>query len=116
MLKNTFVAIGRIPGQCVIIHQEDLKSMSEESISKTVMCVVIDLVTGHLSEPITIEQLSQVCPFEEVTSMGEITVLSDLVVETLPEWKVDDLNKTFVRIRKPFNRLEAEIEPQPPKH
>jgi len=113
---QTFIVIGRIPGQCVIIHKDDLESFSSGSSKLELNCVVVDLITGKLSEPITIQQLIDVCPFDEVTEMGEISVLSDLIAELLPEWKVEDINKTFVRIRKPFNRIQVGIERQPPKH
>ncbi len=113
---QTFIVIGRIPGQCVMIHKDDLASFSDCSVKLELGCVVIDLLTGKLSEPITIQQLIDVCPFNEVTEMGEISVLSDLIVEVLPEWKVEELNETLIRIKRPFNRIEVGIEPQPPEH
>ena len=111
---QTFIVIGRIPGQCVMIHKDDLASFTEGSKKTELKCVVVDLLTGKLSEPTTIQQLIDVCPFDEVTKMGEMAVLSDLIVETLPEWKVQDINKTFVQIKRPFNRIEVRTELQSP--
>ena len=114
MNKQSFIAIGRIPGQCVLIRKDDFLLFSDGSRKVDLKCAVVDLTSGKFSNPITIQQLIDVCPFDEVTDMGEISVLSDLVVETLPDWKLEDLNKTFVRIKKPFNRLEIKAEPQSP--
>jgi len=112
---QTFIVIGRIPGQCVMIHMDDLESFTSGASKLELSCVVIDLLTGKLSEPITIQQLMDVCPFDEVTEMGEISVLSDQIVEILPEWKVKDINKTIAKIKRPFNRLEVVIGHPPPK-
>ena len=116
MKKIEFIVIGRIPGQCVLVHKEDFQTFRSDSKKMKLDCVVVDLITGVLSEPITIQQLIDVCPFDEVIDMGEISVLSDLIMESLPEWKVKDIDKVFTCIKKPFNLLEVKIEPQPPKH
>jgi|GEM_PF-3169947 len=85
-----------------MIRKEDLQAFQAGSNNMTLDCVVVDLVTGALSEPITIQQLIDVCPFDEVTDMDESTVLSDLIVELLPEWKVKDIGKVFTCIKRPL--------------
>jgi hypothetical protein len=115
METNTFIVIGRIPGQCVLIHKEDLQDFKTSPNKLELDCVVIDLITGVISEPITIQQLVDVCPFDEVTDIGEISVLGDLIVDVLPAWKVEEIDNVFTRIKKPFNRLEVRIEHQLPK-
>ena len=102
MKKQSFIAIGRIPGQCVLIHKDDFLFFSDRSRKVDLKCVVVDLTSGKLSNPITIQQLIDVCPFDEVTDVSWIKVLSDLVVETLTDWKVEDLNIIFVSIKGPL--------------
>ena len=73
-----FLVIGRILGQCVMVHKDDLASFSDYSVKLELNCVVVDLLTGKLSEPITIQQLIDVCPFNEVTSTREMSIMSDV--------------------------------------
>ena len=99
MIELNFVAIRKIPGECIFVHKDDLSLLSnEENISK-IKCIAIDFRTRRTSVPVVIDYLLNVCPHDPVTSEEERETINDEVKTVLTEGKIIDLNKKFEKIK-----------------
>jgi hypothetical protein len=89
MPELNFILIGRIPGEGLFIHKDDLILLSNENSSSQIKCIAIDFITRKTSIPATIEQMEKVCPHEPVTSEGEREIITELLIDTLLEKKIN---------------------------
>lgn len=99
MNKQIFKAIGRIPGECIFVHQDDVPLLKEYGYSAKVKCIGIDFQTGQHSEPVIIDVLLKFVPHDIICSEGEREVISDLVRDIIPEDQIEALNKLFEEIK-----------------
>lgn len=95
MIKQNFKAIGRIPGECIFVHQDDVPLLKQYGYPAKVRCIAIDFLTRKISEPSIAEVLLKFVPHDIICSEGELEVISDLVEETISERKIDALNRLF---------------------
>ena len=99
MVIQNFIAIGRIPGECIFVHLDDIPLLKEYGYSAKVKCIGIDFQTGQFSEPVIIDVLLKFVPHDIICSEGEREVISDLVNEIIPAGQIEALNKQFEEIR-----------------
>ena len=99
MVNQNFTAIGRMPGECIFVHQDDIKILLKYGYTAKVKCIGIRFNSGKISDPIIIDVLLRFCPHEEVYSEGERQVISDLVQESLSEKEIFMLNQKFEEIK-----------------
>jgi len=71
MIEPNFVAIGKIPGECIFVHKDDLSLLSNEENTSKVKCIAIDFRSRRTSVPVKIHYLLCVCPHDPVTSEEE---------------------------------------------
>lgn len=94
-----FIAIGKIPGECIFVHKEDVKYLWMAGFSKIIKCIAIDFVSKKVSEPISITDILYICPHDKITSYGERRVIEDLVIEVLSKEQIKELNEQFEQIK-----------------
>jgi len=99
MAEQCFVAIGRIPGECIFVHQDDVPLLKEYGYSAKVQCIGIDFLTGQISEPAIIDVLLKFVPHDIICSEGEREVILDLVSDIMTISQIEALNKKFEEIR-----------------
>ena len=95
MIEVNFVAIGKIPGECIFVHKDDASLLSNEENTRKVKCIAIDFKTRRISVPVVIYYMLSVCPYDPVTSEVERETINEMVKEVLPEKKIEILNKKF---------------------
>ncbi|MCU0474322.1 MAG: hypothetical protein MUC93_13335 [Bacteroidales bacterium] len=91
MIELNFVAIGKIPGESIFVHKDDVSLLSNEENTRKVKCIAIDFRSRRTSVPVVIDYLLNVCPHDPVTSEEERETINDLVRRTLTEKKLKDL-------------------------
>jgi hypothetical protein len=96
---QNFRAIGRLPGLCIFVHQDDVPLLKEYGYPAKVKCVGIDFQTGQFSEPAIIDELLKFVPHDIICSEGERKVISDLVSDIIPASQIEALNKQFDEIK-----------------
>jgi hypothetical protein len=99
MTKQNFKAIGRIPGECIFVHPDDVLLLKEDDYPAKVQCIGIDFITGQISEPAIIDVLLKFVPHDIICSEGEREVILDLVGDIMTASQVEALNKQFEEIR-----------------
>lgn len=99
MIEPNFVAIGKIPGECIFVHIDDVSLISNEENTSKIKCIAIDFISGRTSVPVIIDHLLNVCPHDPVTSEGERETINEMVRKVLPENKIEILNKKFEKIK-----------------
>jgi len=99
MIELNFVAIGKIPGECIFVHKDDVSLLSNEENTKKVKCIAIDFRSRRTSVPVSIYYLMCVCPHDPVTSEEERETINEMVRKVLPEKKIKYLNKKFEKIK-----------------
>ena len=99
MKKTIFIAIGRIPGECLFIHKQDLIYLNIPGFYKVIKCIAIDFESSIISDSVFIADMQNVCPHDPIISEGERQVIEDLVREIFPGDQIEELNKRFERIR-----------------
>ena len=99
MIEPNFVAIGKIPGESIFVHKDDVLLLSNGEKTSKVKCIAIDFRTRRTSVPVIIDYLLSVCPHDPVTSDGERETINVLVKKVLPEKKIETLNKKFEKIK-----------------
>ena len=99
MIEPNFVAIGKIPGESIFVHKDDVSLLSNGENSNKIKCIAIDFLSGKTSIPVTIEQIGNICPHDPVTSEDDREIINDLVREILSEKKIISLNKQFEKIK-----------------
>ena len=99
MIQQCFVAIGRIPGECIFVHLDDVPLLKKYGYSAKVKCIGIDFQTGQISEPVVIDVLLKFVPHDLIRSEGEREVISDLVNDIMTVSQIEALNKQFEEIR-----------------
>lgn len=99
MIRQCFVAIGRIPGECIFVHLDDVPLLKEDGYSAKVKCIGIDFQTGQISDSTIIDVLLKFVPHDIICSEGERKVISDLVSEIMTISQIEALNKQFKEIR-----------------
>jgi hypothetical protein len=100
MIEPNFVAIGKIPGESIFVHKDDVSLLSNEGNKSKIKCIAIDFRSRRTSMPVAIDLLLSVCPHNPVTSEEERENINDIVRKTLPEKKIKDLNKKFEKIKQ----------------
>ena len=100
MIEPNFVAIGKIPGECIFVHKDDVLLLSNEDNTSKIKCIAIDFISGRTSVPVIIDHLFNVCPYDPVTSDAEKETINEMVKEVLPEGKIKNLNKKFEKIKQ----------------
>ena len=71
MIEPNFVAIGKIPGECIFVHKDDVPLLSNEENTHKIKCIAIDFISRRTSVPVSIYYLMCVCPHDPVTSEEE---------------------------------------------
>ena len=99
MIEINFVAIGKIPGESIFVHKDDVSLLSNEENTSRIKCIAIDFRSRRTSMPVTIDYLLNVCPHDPVTSEAERENITDIIIKTLPEKKIKELNKRFDKIK-----------------
>jgi len=106
MIELNFVAIGKIPGECIFIHKDDAIHLSDGENTSKIKCIAIDFRSRRTSVPVVIDYLLCVCPHDPVTSEEERETINEIVRKVLPEKKIEILNKKFEKIK--YSRLQTE--------
>ena len=112
MIELNFVAIGKIPGECIFIHKDDLSLLSNEENTKKVKCIAIDFRSRRTSVPVRIDYLLSVCPHDPVKSEEERETINETVRKVLTEKKIKNLNKKFEKIKYPKRQTGKSTECQ----
>jgi hypothetical protein len=99
MIEPNFVAIGKIPGESIFVHKDDVTLLSNEENTSKIKCIAIDFRSIRTSVPVVIDYLLNVCPHDPVTSEEERDTINKLVKDVLPEKKINNLNKRFEKIK-----------------
>jgi len=99
MIEPNFVAIGKIPGECIFVHKDDVSLLSNEENTEKIKCIAIDFRTRRTSVPVAIYYLLSVCPHDPVTSEEERETINEKVKEVMPQKKIETLNKKFEKIK-----------------
>jgi len=99
MIEPNFVAIGKIPGECIFVHKDDVSLLSNEENTSKIKCIAIDFRSKRTSVPVVIDYLLNVCPHDPVTSEGERETINEMGRKVLPENKIEILNKKFEKIK-----------------
>jgi hypothetical protein len=95
MIKPNFVAIGKIPEECIFVHKDDISLLSIEENKSKVKCIAIDFHSKRISVPVRIDFMLNVCPYDPVTSQDDRNTINEMVIKVLPEKKIKYLNKKF---------------------
>ena len=98
-METNFIAIGRIPTECIFIHKEDLIYLIRDYLTDKVKCIAIDFEKKRVSDPVIIDRLLKFCPHMDINSEGERSVINDLVIQYFSESEINELNKKFERIK-----------------
>lgn len=99
MIEPNFVAIGKIAGECIFVHKDDVSLLANEENTHKVKCIAIDFRSRRTSVPVTIYYLMCVCPHDPVTSEDEREEINEIVRKVLSEKKIEILNKKFEKIK-----------------
>jgi len=99
MIEPNFVAIGKIPGESIFVHKDDVSLLSNKEYTSKIKCIALDFRSRRTSVPVIIDYLLSVCPHDPVTSDGERETINEMVREVLPEKKIEILNKKFEKIK-----------------
>ena len=99
MIEPNFVAIGKIPGECIFVHKDDVPLLSNEENTSKIKCIAIDFRARRTSVPVIIDYLLSVCPHDPVTSEYERETINEELKKVLPEKKIENLNKKFEKIK-----------------
>jgi len=99
MTSQNFKAIGRIPGECIFVHQDDVPLLKQYGYPAKVKCIGIDFQTGQNSEPVVIDVLLKFVPHDIICSEGEREVIADLINDIMTEQQIVALNKQFQKIK-----------------
>ena len=94
------MAIGKIPGECIFVHKDDVLFLSDKENTSKVKCIAIDFRSRRTSVPVRIDYLLNVCPHDPVTSEDERETINEIVKKVLPEKKIEYLNKKFEKIKQ----------------
>ena len=92
MIEPNFVAIGKIPGECIFVHKDDVPLLSNEENTKKIKCIAIDFRSRRTSMPVKIDYILCVCPHDPVTSEEKRETINETVRKILPEKKIEILN------------------------
>jgi hypothetical protein len=98
-MNTNFIAIGRIPTECIFIHKNDLIYIIRDKLTHKVKCIAIDFVDKRISEPVIIDILLRFCPHTDINSDGERSVINDLVIHYFSDSEINALNRKFERIK-----------------
>lgn len=90
-MDNKLKIIGRGDGILICTLSLEFLHNEDQIDLKNVYCVALDLLSGQISECVTVEQLEHVFPFKYVKSTTEEEILLELIPELIP-------NKTLVEI------------------
>ena len=85
MIEPNFVAIGKIPGESIFVHKEDVSLLSNEEYTSKIKCIALDFRSRRTSMPVVIDYLLSVCPHDPVTSEGERVTINKLVKDVARE-------------------------------
>lgn len=99
MIEPNFVDIGKIPGESIFVHKDDVSLLSGEENTGKIKCIAIDFRSRRTSVPVSIYYLMCVCPHDPVTSEEERDTINEMVRKVLPEKKIEYLNKKFEKIK-----------------
>ena len=99
MIEPNFVAIGKIPGESIFVHKDDVPLLSNGENTSKIKCIAIDFRSRRTSVPVVIDYLLNVCPHDPVTSEVERESINEMVKKELSEKKIEYLNKKFDRIK-----------------
>lgn len=99
IIEPNFVAIGKIPGECIFVHKDDVSLLSNEENTSKIKCIAIDFRSRRTSVPVVIDYLLNVCPHDPVATEEERIVINEIVQKALPEKKINYLNKKFDKIK-----------------
>lgn len=98
-VSPNFVAIGREMNECIFIHKDDLIFIDRDKLTYKVKCIAIDFQTKQFSDPVIIDMLLKFCPHTSVDSIGERSVMNDLLLYCFSDSEIIELNMKFERIR-----------------
>jgi hypothetical protein len=104
-METNFIAIGRIPTECIFIHKDDLNYLIGDYLTDKVKCIAIDFEDKRVSDPVIIDILLKFCPHTDINSEGERSVINDLVIQYFSEAEINALNKKFERIKYSKHRI-----------
>jgi len=99
MIEPNFVAIGKIPGESIFVHKDDVSLLSIEENTSKVKCIAIDFRSRRTSVPVRIDYLLCICPHDPVISEEERESIKEMVIKVLSDKKIKDLNKKFEKIK-----------------
>jgi hypothetical protein len=111
-MNTNFIAIGRIPTECIFIHRDDLFFLLRDKFTHKVKCLAIDFEERRVSKPIIIDVLLRFCPHDEIYSEGERSVINDLILYHFSDSEIENLNSRFEKIKYSKNQTERDTECQ----
>lgn len=94
-----FTAIGKIPGECIFVHKQDIRHKDNPGTSGNIKCIAINFELKTVSDAASINDLMNVCPHDLITSEGERDVIQDLVVELFSKEQIESLIERFEQIK-----------------
>jgi hypothetical protein len=100
MTEINFTPIGKIPGQYIFVHKEDLQFLHSTIHSDTIKCIAIDFETLQISVPVIINRLFEICPYDLIDSDLEREEVMKTLFWILPQRTIDRLRNTFNKIRR----------------
>lgn len=99
MSEINFTPIGKIPGQYIFVHKEDLQYLNSNINSDSIKCVAIDFETLQISFPVVINRLFEICPYDLIDSDLEREEVMKILFWILPQKSIERLRNTFNKIR-----------------
>jgi hypothetical protein len=95
MIELNFMAIGKIPGECIFVHKDDVSLLTNEENTRKVKCIAINFQSKRTSVSVTIYYMLSVCPYDPVISEDERNEINEMVIKVLSKKKVQILKKKF---------------------
>ena len=80
MIEPNFVTIGKIHGEFIFVHKDDVSLLSNEENTRKVKCIAIDFRSRRTSVPVVIDYLLSICPHDPVTSEEDLKALLNKVL------------------------------------
>jgi hypothetical protein len=99
MNQTNFTPIGKIPGQYIFVHKDDLQYLHPTIHSDIIKCVAIDFETLQISVPVVINELFVVCPYYPIETDTEREDIINAVLKIFPQRTINRLKDTFNKIK-----------------
>lgn len=99
-MDSNLKIIGRGDGILICTLSQESLGKREQVDLKKVYCIALDLLSGQISECVTVEQLEHVFPFIYIRSATEKEIIMEFLPELIP-------NKTLVELCSRLRRKQS---------